>query len=135
MAHEDARAVAVIEGEAQLLHVGEDVAPHVKLRQHAHAVAVDGDDVEEDGFEDIGRRHQQHHREEGAVEVCRQQAVEAHARDVGEDQVDQRHRHRAAHIQKEQPLVPRDVLREDLQGPVVVVDFVHGITGRTKNEK
>ena len=129
MAHQNAGAVPVEVGKAQLLHVLKEVAAHVGLGEHAHAVSEDGDEPEKPRLEHIGRRHQSHDPKEGGVAFIGQKPVHGQARDVGEHQVDERHENRAAHIQRKKPPMPRKVLRENLQGRGGIVDlFLHGIT-------
>lgn len=60
-AHEDAGAVLVIIAAREVLHMGEHVAAHVGLDQHAHLVSEDGDYVVEERLYDIGERERGHH--------------------------------------------------------------------------
>ena len=120
-AHQHARAVLVVEAEGELLHMFKEVAPHLGLDQHAHAVAEDGDDVVQQRLGQIGQRHHAHHQEKHGVELLRQVAAHRAARHIGENQIDHRHQQRTDHVDREQLFLPRDVADEDLQRLVVVV--------------
>ena len=77
MAHENTGAVPVIVGEAQALHVFEEVAAHVGLGEHAHTVAVNHDRIVERRLDNICPRHQQHDREKGLILLFGQKRVHA----------------------------------------------------------
>ena len=120
-AHQHARAVLVVEAEGQLLHMFKEVAAHLRLDQHAHAVPEHGDDVIQQRLHQIAQRHDAHDEEEHAEHLLRQVLPHGAARHIGEDEVDHRDEQRADHVDDEELFLARDVADEDLQGLFVVV--------------
>ena len=126
-AHQNAGAVLIIEAAGQVLHMVEHVPPHIRLDQHAHAVAQHGDDVVQPGLHQIGRHHQGHHHEKQGEQLPRQQAVHGGAGHIGKHQVDHRHQQGAAHIQGEELFMPGDIAHEYAQWLLRIV-FLHCFT-------
>ena len=98
-----------------------EVAPHLGLDQHAHAVAEHGDDVVEHRLAQIGQDHHAHHEEEDLEQLFRQEAAHGGARNVGKQKVDAGHQQRADHVDRKQLFLMGDVADEDAQGLVVEV--------------
>ena len=102
-AHELAGAVLIIEGEGQVLHVGEQVPADVRLDAHPHHVAPVGDYVLHPGPQSISCQQDGHDAEKGTEQVLGEQLVQSHPGGVGKGQVHQGDAKGAAHVQQEQP--------------------------------
>ena len=74
-AHQLSRAVAVIEIEAQRLHMMEQVAADIRLHPDAEGVAPVGDDVVQSCPQHKGQRHHRHGDKEHPVVLLRQPVV------------------------------------------------------------
>ena len=101
-AHQLAGAVLVVEGEGQILHMGEQVPADVGLHPHAQQVAPVGDDEVEYTLEHIGQGQGGHDGEEGGKELVGQQGLHGPAGHHGEEQVHNADQQGAHHIQQEQ---------------------------------
>ena len=100
--HEQAGAVLVVEGEAELLHMPEDGGAHVGLDAHAHHMAEVGDDPLCRAAQDIHAEHGEHDEHERAHELIGDVVIEHPAGDDGEEDVHQGDEQRAGHIQQEE---------------------------------
>ena len=114
-AYERARAVFVIKLEGQLLHMRKQVAPHIRLYQHAHPVPDYRDNIAQRGLDNDAQYQRRHHREKHREQLFRQKLVHRVARHEREDQIYRRDEHRAQHIYGEQPPVLRDISDEYFQ--------------------
>ena len=78
--------------------MGKNVPAHIRLHQHAHTVAHHGDHVVQHALEHVSQQDHGDDRKKGGVELLGQQPLHGGAGHDGEDQVDDRNRHRAEHI-------------------------------------
>ena len=101
-AHQLAGAILVVEGEGQVLHMGEQVPANVGLHPHPQQVAPVGDDEVEYPLEHIGQGQGGHDGEEGGEELVGQQGLHGPAGHHGEEQVHNADQQGAHHIQQEQ---------------------------------
>ena len=126
-AHELAGAVAVVEVEAQLLHVREQRVADIGLDADAERVAPVADDKIQAGAQNICQHHDPHDKEEGLVGMRRKELLHGRARDDGVAQVDQRHHQRAEDIQNEQLPVRLEERQEDRKAAFFLIFFrCHG---------
>ena len=126
-AHQLAGAVAVVEVEAQLLHVREQRVADIGLNADAERVAPVADDKIQAGAQNICQHHDPHDKKEGLVGVRRKELLHGCARDDGVAQVDQRHHQRAEDIQNEQLPVRLEKRQEDRKAAFFLILFrCHG---------
>ena len=112
-AHQLSRAVAVIEIEAQRLHMMEQVAADIRLHTNAEGVAPVGDDVVQSCPQHKGQRHHRHDDKEHPVVLLRQPVVQRRAGDQRKGQIHHGNQNGAADIQRKQLPVGLEVAQED----------------------
>ena len=115
-AHELAGAVLVVEVEAQLLHVREEVAADVRLDADAEGVAPVAHDEKQDRADDKRDEDDRHHGEEHTVALVRQPVVHRCARDQRKRQIHQRDEKGTGHIEQEQPPVRAEIGEKNPHG-------------------
>jgi len=116
-----ARAVAVEEVEAQLLHVVEERLADVGLDADAEGVSPERDDVVQKRPQHVCQHDDAHDGEKRAVGVVRQQVVHGRPRDERIGEIDRGDQKRAGHVQREQPAVRLKKGEEDLQKTLLPV--------------
>ena len=114
-AHELPGAVLVVEGEGEVLHVGEEPGADVGLDAYPQQVAPVGDDIGKDRLEEVGRQQGGHHQEEGPVEALGQGGLEHVAGHDGEEEIHQADAQGAGHVQQEDGQVGLVIGGEDAQ--------------------
>ena len=122
-AHELASAVLVIEIEAHLLHVAEQVPADVRLHPNAEGMAPVGHHELQQGSQDITAHRHSHHREEGLVQLVGQHIVQGVSGDQGEGQVNGRDQHGAGHVQGEELLMGAEIAQKDHNGMLFLKFF------------
>ena len=128
-AHQLAGAVGVIEVEAQLLHMPEQILPDIRLHPDTEGMTVVADDVIEKCPQDIGRRSKGHHQEKGAVQPPGEHIVQGASGHQREGQIHRGDAHGAAHIHGEQLFVLRKIAQENPQrGFLPIILGSHGKT-------
>ena len=122
-AHQLARAVFIVEGEAHLLHVGKEVTADVGLHPDAEGVAPVADHEVEQGAHQKHDHDGGHGHEKNAEFLLRQPLVHGGAGNEGEQQVHQRNAQRAQHVQSEQLQVGTEIGNKDPQQRAVFEIF------------
>ena len=122
-AHEFAGAVAVVEVEAQLLHMAEQVGADVRLHPDAEGMAVIADDVLQHRAQAVAQDHCRHDGEKGAVHGVGQHIIQGGAGNQGERQIDGGNGAGAQDVQGEQLLMIAEVVKEDRKGGFALVIF------------
>ena len=123
-AHQHAGAVLIVKAAGQVLHMGEDIPPHIGFHQNAHPVSHNGDHVIEKRPENKGQDHDAHHRKEGSEQTFRQKPVHGYSGYIGKDHIDNRHDNRADHVDGKQVFMPHDIGDKNFKRLVVIV-FIH----------
>ena len=114
-AHERTGAVLVVEGEGQILHVGEEGGADVRLDAYPQQVAPVGDGEVKDPLEQVGQQQGGHHGEEQAEQPLGQHVLHGVPGDQRKGQIHQRDAQRAEHVQQEEGQVGLIIRGEDAQ--------------------
>ena len=116
-AHQLAGAVAVVEVEAQLLHMAKQIPADIRLHPDAEGVAPIAHHEAQKGAQHKGQHHNTHDDEESAVLLLGQPLVHGGTGDQGKGQIHQRDHESADDIQCEEPAVGPEITEENGQRP------------------